>query len=82
MIASAVLQSFLAVGIFFLLLMLCASREFSLEKSLAASGFWTALKRAASARCMTAGFMVDCNQFTSGDPGVFTERKAAPYGRP
>lgn len=43
MIASAVLQSFLAVGIFFLLLMLCASREFSLEKSLAASGFWTAL---------------------------------------
>lgn len=32
MIASAVLQSLLAVGIFFLLLMLCASREFSLEK--------------------------------------------------
>lgn len=43
MLTSALLHSFLAMGVFFLLLMLCAAREFSLEKSLAASGLWTSV---------------------------------------
>lgn len=43
MLTSALLHSLIAVGIFFLLLILCAMKELSMEKSLAAAGLWTGL---------------------------------------
>lgn len=41
MLTALLFHCLMAVGVFFLLLMMCAWRDLSLEKSLAASGLWT-----------------------------------------
>ncbi len=41
MLTSVLLHCLLAVAVFFLLLMACAVKEWSLERSLAVSGLWT-----------------------------------------
>lgn len=43
MLTAMLLQSILTVAVFFFFLILCARKEFALEKSLAVSGLWTAL---------------------------------------
>ncbi len=41
MVTATLFHCLMAVGVFFLLLLMCAIKDLSLEKALAASGLWT-----------------------------------------